>query len=97
MQLRAIEALGRERYQRLFASRTMSVVAMAEPLWILISTHDEWGFEQQELITGSPQEIQRLIADGVPPGWQLLKGKAARAFLERARREEESRWKAGGN
>jgi hypothetical protein len=99
MQKRAIEVLGRERWKRFVASgRTMSaVVALADPLWVLTTTHDEWGFEQHEVISGSPQQIQRLIADGVPPNWKLLKGKKAREFLEQTRRVEQRRWKAGGN
>jgi hypothetical protein len=98
MQARAIAVLGPECFKRFLASgrRRSAVVALGDPLWILVGPESEWGLGR-EVIQASPAEIGEALRHGLPPGWRLLKGKAAREFLASAIRDEERRWKAGRN
>jgi len=88
----------RASYERFVASGRglLGVVALGDPLWLLVGPENEFGLGR-DVIQGTPQEIGEAIRDGIPPGWHVLKGRAARNFLRAANRAEESRWKAGRN
>jgi hypothetical protein len=88
---------GADVIERIKASgRTSGIFAMAVPLWVLTGPSNDYGLGR-DVISGTPDEIREAIRDGLPPGWKVLKGQAARAFLDRAIRAEEARWKAGIN
>jgi hypothetical protein len=71
----------------------LSVSATAQPeLWVLTRVIDDSDrhWDLRFTISGSPERIQSLVdlSLGIPPGWQLLQGQAAREFLETAGRDE---------
>jgi hypothetical protein len=59
---------------------------MAKEFWVLSyvtdSSDPEW--EKRFTLYGSPERIRSLVdfSQGVPPGWELLKGEAARQFMK---------------
>ena len=67
--------------------------AMAVDLWVLVGPENGDGFSGRDVISGTIEEISRLIEDagGVPHGWRLFKGASAQRFMREAIQSEQAR------
>jgi hypothetical protein len=80
----------------------------AEEFWALTRVTDsasDANYDEHATIYGTPETVQSLfdLSRGVPFGWRLYKGKAAKRFMHAAlkeelryQREQEAKRKSGG-
>ena len=58
--------------------------------WVLTKVTDDLGpsWEKRISFYGPPERLPFDLSQGVPPGWELLKGEAARQFMKNMIRDE---------